>query len=69
MLSGRSLAAAVRIPITFVVVLLALALTGSLSARVGGSPQRQAVTRILIGGALAMIVTYGIGQLVGAAGI
>ena len=61
--------AAVRIPITFVVVLLALALTGSLSARVGGSPQRQAVTRILIGGALAMIVTYGIGQLVGASGI
>jgi vacuolar iron transporter family protein len=61
--------ASVRIPITFVVVLLALALTGSLSARVGGARQRQAVTRILIGGALAMIVTYGIGQLVGATGI
>ncbi|MGB7383011.1 MAG: VIT family protein, partial [Rhodococcus sp. (in: high G+C Gram-positive bacteria)] len=33
-------------------------------------PRRgRAVTRIVAGGALAMIVTYGVGQLVGVAGI
>ena len=61
--------ATLRIPLTFAVVLLALALTGSLSARIGGSRHGRAVARILIGGALAMLVTYGIGQLVGATGI
>ncbi len=54
-----------RIPVTFAAVLFALALTGTISARLGGSGQSRAVVRILIGGALAMIVTYGIGQLVG----
>jgi VIT1/CCC1 family predicted Fe2+/Mn2+ transporter len=54
-----------RVPITFVVVLLALALTGSVSATLGGSGRRTAVTRVVIGGALAMIVTYAVGQLVG----
>jgi VIT1/CCC1 family predicted Fe2+/Mn2+ transporter len=61
--------AGVRIPVTFVAVLLALALTGSISARLGGAGQRTAILRIVIGGALAMLVTYGIGQLLGAAGI
>lgn len=54
-----------RIPITFVAVLLALALTGSVSARLGGAKRRHAVRRVVIGGALAMAVTYGIGELVG----
>nr|WP_255498197.1 VIT family protein [Nakamurella sp. PAMC28650] len=54
-----------RIPVTFVAVLVALALTGTVSARLGGSGQSRAVLRIVVGGALAMIVTYGIGQLVG----
>jgi VIT1/CCC1 family predicted Fe2+/Mn2+ transporter len=58
-----------RIPVTFVAVLLALALTGSISARLGGAGQRRAILRIVAGGALAMIVTFGIGQLLGAAGI
>ena len=61
--------AAVRIPVTFVVVLLALALTGSLSARIGGAGHGRAVARIVAGGALAMGVTFAIGQLLGAAGI
>ena len=61
--------AGARIPITFAVVLLALALTGALSAKLGGARWTPAVTRLVIGGALAMTVTYGIGQLVGAAGI
>ncbi|SEM06516.1 VIT1/CCC1 transporter family protein [Rhodococcus maanshanensis] len=53
-----------RVPITFVAVLVALALTGSVSARLGGSPRGKAVLRVVLGGALAMIVTYGIGQIV-----
>ena len=40
---------------------------GQLSARLGGAGQTRAVIRILIGGALAMLVTFGIGQLVGMA--
>jgi VIT1/CCC1 family predicted Fe2+/Mn2+ transporter len=54
-----------RIPVTFVAVLVALALTGTISARLGGSGRSRAVLRILVGGALAMLVTFGIGQLVG----
>jgi VIT1/CCC1 family predicted Fe2+/Mn2+ transporter len=56
-----------RVPVTFVVVLLALVLTGSVSATVGGSGRRTAVRRIVLGGALAMIVTYAVGRLVGVA--
>jgi len=61
--------AGIRIPVTFVVVLLALALTGALSAYLGGARWAPAVARLVVGGALAMAVTYGIGQLVGAVGI
>ena len=41
--------------------------TGLLSAQLGGSPRRAAVIRLVGGGALAMIVTFGIGQLLGTA--
>jgi vacuolar iron transporter family protein len=58
-----------RVPITFAAVLLALAITGSVSATLGGSDRRTAVTRVVFGGAIAMIVTYGVGQLVGTTGI
>ena len=57
--------AAARIPVTFAAVLLALALTGNVSARLGGAKVATAVVRIVGGGALAMLVTFGIGQLVG----
>jgi VIT1/CCC1 family predicted Fe2+/Mn2+ transporter len=59
----------IRIPVTFVVVLLALAVTGTISARIGGAPRNRAVGRVVLGGALAMLVTFGIGQVVGAVGI
>ncbi len=55
-----------RIPLTFIAVLAALALTGTLSARVAHSPYRRAILRNVLGGAVAMTVTYGIGLLVGA---
>ena len=69
LLSILLLPPSLRVPVTFVVVLLALALTGSISARLGGAPGRPAMTRIVIGGAIAMAVTYAIGQLAGVAGI
>lgn len=56
---------AARIPVTFVAVLLALAITGWVSARLGGADPVRATQRVVIGGALAMAVTYAIGRLVG----
>lgn len=54
-----------KIPLTFVSVIFALACTGTLSAKVGNAPILQATFRVVIGGALAMIVTYSIGRLFG----
>jgi VIT1/CCC1 family predicted Fe2+/Mn2+ transporter len=54
-----------RIPLTFIMVLFALAATGYTSAHVAYSPYLKAITRNVIGGASAMIITYGIGLLVG----
>jgi len=56
-----------RVPVTFAAVLIALALTGALSARLGGSNVRRAVLRVVIGGALGLAFTYGIGHLFGTA--
>ncbi len=58
-----------RVPVTFIAVLAALALTGAISARLGGTSRRAAIARIVIGGGLGMLVTYGIGRLIAAAGI
>ena len=58
--------ARVRIPVTFVVVVLALVLTGSVSATLGRAKRSRAVARVVVGGALAMAVTFGIGALLGA---
>jgi VIT1/CCC1 family predicted Fe2+/Mn2+ transporter len=54
-----------RILVTAVSVAVALALTGWASARLGRAPVRPAVVRNVLGGCLAMAVTYGIGTLVG----
>jgi vacuolar iron transporter family protein len=59
--------ASIRIAVVFVGVLMALAATGAVSAHLGGAPKRVAVIRLLVGGALAMGVTFGIGQLLGVA--
>ncbi|MTD13297.1 VIT family protein [Nakamurella sp. YIM 132087] len=56
-----------RVPVTAVAVLLALALTGVISARLGGARPRKAVIRVVIGGAVALVVTYAIGRLFGTA--
>ena len=54
-----------RIPITFVAVLIALGVTGWVSARLGGADPIKATKRVVIGGALAMAITYGIGLAMG----
>lgn len=61
--------ASTRLWITVLSVLAALALTGWWSARLGAAPPRRAVLRTMGGGALAMAVTYGVGSLLGAAGV
>lgn len=58
--------AELRIEITAVAVMVALVLTGSISAWFGRAHRLRAVLRLLVGGALAMVVTYGIGLLLGA---
>jgi len=60
---------AVRVPITFVAVLLALALTGATAARIGGAPPGRATARVVLGGALALAATFAIGTLLGTAGV
>ena len=55
-----------RVGVTFVVVVLALAATGAVSARLGSASVGRAVARVVTGGALAMAVTFAIGQFVGA---
>jgi vacuolar iron transporter family protein len=56
-----------RVPVAYVGVLVALGLAGWVSAHLGGSSIRKAVLRVVIGGALGLAVTYGIGHLVGTA--
>ena len=56
-----------RVPVTVVAVLAALLLTGAVSAGLGGAPKQRAMARNVIGGGLALLITYGIGHLVGAA--
>lgn len=58
-----------RVPVTFAAVLIALAITGALSARIGGSPVLRSTLRVVIGGAVALGVTYLIGTLLGTTGV
>lgn len=60
---------AIRVPATFVVVLLALALTGATGARIGGGSLRRATARVVVGGALALAATFVIGSLLGTSGV
>jgi vacuolar iron transporter family protein len=55
--------------VTLLAVLAALAATGAVSAALGRAPRRPAAVRNVIGGAAAIGVTYGIGSVIGAAGI
>jgi VIT1/CCC1 family predicted Fe2+/Mn2+ transporter len=61
--------ATARVPVTFVVVLAALAITGWIGATIGGGSKLRASARVVLGGALALAVTFGIGNLLGASGL
>lgn len=58
-----------RVIVTFTAVLAALAGTGAAGAALGRAPRLPAVLRNVLGGAVAMGVTYGIGSLIGASGL
>lgn len=55
----------VRVPVAFVAVILALIITGTISAHVGGAHKLRAAVRVVIGGALAMTVTFIVGRFIG----
>ena len=57
---------AIRMWSTASATLVALAGLGAWSARLGGAPTLPAILRIVVGGALAMALTAGIGHLFGA---
>lgn len=58
---------ALRIPVTTVAVFAALVLTGVVSAGLGGARKGPAVIRNVVGGGLALGITFAVGHLVGAA--
>jgi VIT1/CCC1 family predicted Fe2+/Mn2+ transporter len=47
--------------------LLSLALLGALGGQLGGAPRVRAAARVTVGGALAMLVTAGVGHILGVA--
>ncbi|RRJ88638.1 VIT family protein [Gulosibacter macacae] len=56
---------AMKIPATAFVVLIALVITGWLSAKLGGARVGPAVIRVVLGGMLALAITFGIGAWLG----
>jgi VIT1/CCC1 family predicted Fe2+/Mn2+ transporter len=56
----------IRIGVTFGAVIIALILTGFVSARVSGARTLPVMARVVIGGTLAMAITFGIGRLLNA---
>lgn len=56
----------VRVVVTVVAVLVALAATGTTGAVLGGARRGRAAVRVLVGGALALGATYVAGALLGA---
>jgi VIT1/CCC1 family predicted Fe2+/Mn2+ transporter len=59
--------ASTRIGFTFAAVVVSLFAAGWASAVLGRAPKRVAIVRLVVGGALAMLVTFGVGHLVGSA--
>ncbi|WP_415857331.1 VIT family protein [Sinomonas sp. G460-2] len=60
---------AIRVPLTFVVVLAALAVTGAVGAWIGGGSRSRASIRVVVGGAIALAATFALGSLLGTTGI
>lgn len=64
-LAGALASAALRTLAVALAGLLALAVLGAAGARLGGARALPGMARVALGGAVAMAITYGIGQLVG----
>jgi VIT1/CCC1 family predicted Fe2+/Mn2+ transporter len=60
---------AVRVPVTFAAVIVALIALGFVGARLGASPALRSTLRVAIGGTLALAATFAIGRLLGSSGI
>lgn len=58
----------IRVPVTAIVVAACLITTGYAGARLGKAPAGPAIARNVIGGALAMAITYSIGAAIGTSG-
>ena len=56
-----------RVPATVVAVVIALCITGYASATAGNASRRRAIVRVLVGGVLAMGITYIVGMAFGTA--
>ncbi|MDM7890833.1 VIT1/CCC1 transporter family protein [Curtobacterium caseinilyticum] len=56
---------ALRVPVTVVASLVALALTGTTGAVLGGARRGRAAIRVVVGGALALTATFVAGALLG----
>ena len=56
---------AIEIWVAGVAVLIAMALTGFVSARLGRTPVWRSVLRNVVGGLLALAITYGVGNVAG----
>lgn len=61
--------ASLRLPAVFAFGIAGLVVTGTLSAKVGGANKMTAAIRVVIGGILAMAITYGIGKIFGVLGV
>lgn len=59
----------IRVAVTFAAVLIALAATGWMAARIGKSPTLRPTIRVVVGGALALGATFAIGTLLGTSGL
>jgi VIT1/CCC1 family predicted Fe2+/Mn2+ transporter len=69
-LSSVILASVVVADLTVITVFsIALAVTGAVAARIGGSPPLRPSIRLVVGGALALAATWLIGTLLGTAGV
>jgi VIT1/CCC1 family predicted Fe2+/Mn2+ transporter len=58
-----------RVLATFAAVFVALVITGVSSANISGVPVSKVTARVVMGGILAMTITFGIGSLFGVSGI
>ncbi|XP_057489850.1 vacuolar iron transporter homolog 4-like [Actinidia eriantha] len=59
----------VRLGVVVAAVSLALAVFGCLGAALGKAPSTRAAIRVLVGGWLAMAITYGLTKLIGSSGL